>query len=143
MNIKFLSTGSLEEWRHTTANPVYAQIAVWAALHDANTPPTRRNEVMDAASSYYFWRENRAVLDVFPIHQGESTDPDHPPNPMTWGIWADALRGIDGFSIAYPGVEVRFEIYVYPSPSREETFIGFGALQFSDFAPSTQLKRMD
>lgn len=128
MNIKFLSEPG-GRWPHTgDRDASNVQRVIQAAVHDA-VVPSKRDVVMDQESTEYEWSYMGNFLWIFPQTL------DKPPlTKMTWGMWADALRGIDEFRLAYPGVLVIFHVYVYPVPGPRtpegEIYIGHGRLEF-------------
>ena len=45
---------------------------------------------------------------------------------LTYGIFSDALRGLNNFRLFYPHLDFRFEIYVYDEEG--EQYVGRGLL---------------
>ena len=45
---------------------------------------------------------------------------------MTYGIFHDALRGLNAFRLFYPRLDFTYEVYIYPVDPGEEDYIGLG-----------------
>ena len=45
---------------------------------------------------------------------------------MTYGIFHDALRGLNDFRLFYPKLNFQYEVYIYPDDRGDENYIGLG-----------------
>ena len=48
---------------------------------------------------------------------------------LRWGMWTNALIGVNRFRLAYP--DLYFEFFVHVHPQKEETYLAHGQLRNS------------
>lgn len=42
---------------------------------------------------------------------------------LTWGRWTDALEGMGGYVVAYPGYDFSFRLWVVPDVGTSEGYV--------------------
>ncbi|KAL9065259.1 MAG: hypothetical protein Q9161_008338 [Pseudevernia consocians] len=69
------------------------------------------------------WESGDVFLDLLP----RKGDPDQE-QALTYGIFTDALQGLNNFRLFYPHLNFWYEIYVYPGEEMLENYVGVGQL---------------
>ena len=90
------------------------------AIMDAGDP-RRRRVIMDYRAEK--WSSGSTLLMAIPKRQT--------PKMMTWGAWANALIGINQFRLAYPGLDIWFNILLQGNLQGQYIPIGLGSLYSS------------
>ncbi|KAM0800383.1 hypothetical protein BDR22DRAFT_889433 [Usnea florida] len=112
MNIKFRDYQLIAERNETDVEETFRKAVVDCTGRHTTLMPDRKN---------YYW-SGSVNLGVEP-QEGNPGQAIH----LTYGIWGDALTGLNQFRLFYPHLDFGFEIYVYDDDD-EELYVGLGYL---------------